>query len=80
MGSATIKLGGLVSPSGMQEIDRVIKSFEGVYKESVSVLFKLNKPGKVKLNFDTARLSIQEIVNAITALGYQILKLKVKII
>jgi len=59
----------------MQKIDNAVKSLEGVDKESVKVLFNSSK---VKLNFDEQKTAIEKIENAITALGYEVIKSQVK--
>ena len=73
MQKATITLATLTCPSCMQKIDSAVKSLEGVDKESVKVLFNSSK---VKLNFDEQKISIDKIEDAITALGYEIKKLR----
>ena len=73
MKKATIQLGTLTCPSCLQKIDNAVKSLEGVDKESVKVLFNSSK---VKLNFDEQKISIDKIEDAITALGYEIKKLR----
>jgi copper ion binding protein len=75
MQKATIQLETLTCPSCLQKIENAVKSLEGVDKESVNVLFN---SGKVKLNFDGEKLSIEKIENAITALGYEVKKSQVK--
>lgn len=75
MHKATIQLETLTCPSCVQKIDKAVKSLDGVDKESVDVLFN---SGKVKLDFDAEKLSIQEIEDTITALGFEIKKSKVK--
>lgn len=75
MQKATIQLGPLVCPSCMQKIDSAVKSLEGVDKDSVNVLFNSSK---VKLNFDSAKVSIDKIKDAITSLGYEVKKSQVK--
>jgi copper ion binding protein len=75
MQKATIQLETLTCPSCLQKIENAVKSLEGVDKESVNVLFN---SGKVKLNFDDEKLSIEKIENAITALGYEVKKSQVK--
>ena len=75
MKKATIQLETLTCPSCLQKIDNAVKSLEGVDKESVNVLFNASK---VKLNFDEEKLSIDQIENAITALGYEVKKSQVK--
>ncbi len=75
MHKATIQLGPLTCPSCLQKIDKTVKSLDGVDKESVNVLFNSSK---VKLNFDAEKLSVEKIENAITVLGYEVIKTQVK--
>lgn len=75
MQKATIQLEALACPSCMQKIDSAVKALAGVDKESVKVLFNSSK---VKLNFDAEKVSIQEIENAISKMGYEVKKSQVK--
>mgnify|MGYP000853795372 CR=1 FL=1 len=75
MKKATIQLEALTCPSCLQKIDNAVKSLEGVDKQSVNVLFNSSK---VKLNFDSKKLSIDKIETAITALGYEVKKSQVR--
>ena len=75
MKKATIQLETLVCPSCSQKIEGALKALEGIEKESVSVSFNTSK---VKLNFDPEKLTIEKINNAITALGYDVIKSQVK--
>jgi copper chaperone len=75
MKKATIQLEALTCPSCMQKIDNAVKSLDGVEKESVNVLFNSSK---VKLSFDEEKISVDKIENAITALGYEVIKSQVK--
>lgn len=75
MKKATIQLETLTCPSCLQKIDNAVKSLEGVDKENVNILFNSSK---VKLNFDDEKLSIDQIENAITALGYEVKKSQVR--
>ncbi len=75
MKKATIQLEGLSCPSCLQKIENAVKSLEGVDKESVNVLFNASK---VKLNFDEEKVSIAQIEETITALGYEVKKSQVK--
>lgn len=75
MKKANIQLEALACPSCMQKIEKAVKSIEGVYKESVNVLFNSSK---VKLNFDDETIAIDKIENAITSLGYEVIKSQVK--
>lgn len=75
MQKATIQLETLTCPSCVQKIENAVKTLEGVDKESVKILFNSSK---VKLNFDSDKLSEEKIVDAITALGYEVKKTQVK--
>ncbi|MBK5262761.1 MAG: heavy-metal-associated domain-containing protein [Peptostreptococcaceae bacterium] len=75
MQKAVIQLEALTCPSCLVKIDNAVKALEGVEKESVNVLFN---SGKVKLNYDDQKTSIEEIENAITSLGYEVKKSQVK--
>lgn len=75
MKKATIQLGPLVCPSCVLKIDKAVKSLEGVDKESVNVQFNSSK---VKLDFDAEKVSVKEIENAITVMGYEVKKSQVK--
>lgn len=73
MQKTIIQLGTLTCPSCMKKINNAVKSLEGVEKESVNVLFNTSK---VKFEYDTEKLSIDEVKNAITALGYEVKNIK----
>ena len=75
MKSATIQLETLTCPSCMLKIEGALKGLEGIEKDSATVSFNT---GKVKLNFDEDKLSIEDIEGAITKLGYDVIKSKVK--
>lgn len=75
MKSATIQLETLTCPSCMLKIEGALKGLEGIDKESATVSFNTSK---VKLNFDEDKISIQDIEGAITKLGYDVIKSKVK--
>jgi copper chaperone len=75
MKKATIQLETLACPSCMQKIDSAIKGLDGVEKDSVKVMFNSSK---AKLNFDSKKVAIEEIENAISKLGYEVKKSTVK--
>lgn len=75
MKSATIQLETLTCPSCMLKIEGALKGLEGIDKDSATVSFNTSK---VKLNFDEDKISIQDIEGAITKLGYDVIKSKVK--
>lgn len=75
MQKANIQLETLTCPSCLQKIDNAVKGLDGVEKDSVKVLFNSSK---VKINFDSEKISIEEIENAIDKLGYEVKKSRVK--
>ncbi len=75
MKSATLQLETLTCPSCMLKVEGALKSLDGIEKDSATVSFNTSK---VKLNFDEEKVSIKEIEGAITKLGYDVLKTRVK--
>jgi len=75
MKKATIQLETLTCPSCVLKIENATKSLNGVEKESVKVLYN---SAKVTFDFDEDKLSIQDVENAITVLGYEVKKSQVK--
>ncbi len=75
MKKATIQLETLTCPSCVQKVESATKSLNGVEKESVKVLFNSSK---VKFDFDAEKVSVEDVENAITALGYEVKKSQVK--
>jgi len=75
MKAATIQLETLACPSCMQKIEGALKSIDGIDQDTMKVLFNSSK---VKVNFDEEKISIDQIESAITKLGYEVLKSKVK--
>lgn len=75
MKSATIQLETLTCPSCIQKIEGALKSLDGIDKDTAKVSFNSSK---VKLDFDGDKVSIEEIESAISKLGYDVLKSRVK--
>jgi len=75
MKKATIQLETLVCPACVQKIENAAKSFNGVEKNSVKVMFNSSK---VKFDFDEEKISVEDVEKAITALGYVVIKSQVK--
>ena len=75
MQKATIQLDTLTCPSCVQKIENATKALNGVDTDSVKVLFNSSK---VKFDFDSEKLSIEDVERAITALGYDVKKSQVK--
>jgi len=59
----------------MQKIEGAVKGLNGVEKDSVKVLFNSSK---VKADFDSETLAVENIKKVIEDLGYPVLKTKVK--
>ena len=76
MQKATLQLETLSCPSCLQQIENAMKGLNGIDKDSVKVLFNSSK---VKVDFDSASLSIETIEKAIQDLGYPVIKSKVKV-
>jgi copper chaperone len=75
MKAATIQLETLTCPSCMQKIEGAVKGLDGIDQATVKVLFNSSK---VKLSFDEDKVSIDQIENAITKMGYEVKKSSVK--
>ncbi|MGI6659297.1 MAG: heavy-metal-associated domain-containing protein [Dethiobacteraceae bacterium] len=75
MKAATIQLETLTCPSCMQKIEGALKGLDGVDRETVNVSFNSSK---VKVNFDDDKISLAQIEEAISKLGYEVKKSKVK--
>lgn len=75
MKTATIYLETLTCPSCMLKIEGALKGLNGIEKDSINVSFNSSK---AKLDFQEDIISITEIENAITKVGYEVKKSKVK--
>lgn len=75
MKKATIQLDTLTCPSCGLKIEGAIKSFNGIEKDSIKVMFNSSK---AKFNFDSDKVSIEEVEKAITKIGYDVKKSQVK--
>ncbi len=75
MKAATIQLESLTCPSCMQKIEAAVKGLNGIEQDSMKVSFNTSK---VKLNFDDDKIDIEEIEKAITGVGYEVQKSRVK--
>ncbi|HHY64595.1 MAG TPA: heavy-metal-associated domain-containing protein [Clostridiaceae bacterium] len=69
MKKAVIQLETLTCPSCALKIEGALKSLPGVDTESINVSFNSSK---VKLNYEEEKISLDEIRNAITRLGYEV--------
>jgi len=77
MQKAIIHLETLACPSCLQKIESAVKGLNGVEKDSVEVLFNSSR---VKTNFDSAAISIDDIEKSIEDLGYPVIRSRVKAI
>ncbi len=75
MKKAVLQLDTLVCPSCSMKIESAVKSMVGVDKDSVNVLFNSSK---VKLDFDDSNVSVEQINEVITKLGFDVLKSSIK--
>ncbi|UXR70380.1 MULTISPECIES: heavy-metal-associated domain-containing protein [unclassified Staphylococcus] len=71
MKNATLKLETLTCPSCIQKIEAAMKRLEGVNAETVKVMFNASK---VKATFDSEKVNLDQIVNTIESMGYEVLK------
>lgn len=75
MKKATLQLETLTCPSCMQKIEGALKGLNGVNKDTLKVSFNTSK---VRVDFDDNKLSIDQIQQSITQLGYEVKKTQVK--
>ncbi|MET2869601.1 MULTISPECIES: heavy-metal-associated domain-containing protein [Exiguobacterium] len=75
MQKATIQLETLSCPSCLQKIENAVKGINGVNQDSLKVMFNASK---VKVDFDSEAVAINDIEKAIEDLGYSVVKSKVK--
>lgn len=75
MKQAILKLETLTCPSCMQKIEAAIKRLDGVESDSVKVLFNASK---AKANFDSDRITVNDIEKAVSSVGYEVLKVTEK--
>jgi len=75
MQKAVINLESLACPSCLQKIESAVKGLNGVEKDTVEVLFNSSR---VRTNFDSGKIGIEEIEKAIEDLGYPVIRSRVK--
>ena len=71
MKTANIQLETLTCPSCMLKVEGAVKNLDGIDKDSFKVLFNSSK---VKVNFDEDKIGIEQIEEAITNIGYEVIK------
>ncbi len=74
MKKATIQLETLTCPSCIAKIEGALKKVDGIDNDSTKISFSSSR---VRLNFDDSVVSIDDIENSITKLGYQVEKSRV---
>lgn len=75
MKSATIQLETFACPSCLLKVEGALKKLDGVDQDSIKVSFNSSR---AKLDFDEEKVSIAEIEAAITKVGYEVQKSRVK--
>ncbi|MGV3175771.1 heavy-metal-associated domain-containing protein [Aerococcus suis] len=75
MQKATIQLETLSCPSCLQKIENSVKGINGVNQDSLKIMFNASK---VKVDFDSEVVVINDIEETIEDLGYPVVKSKVK--
>ena len=75
MKKATIQLETLTCPSCLQKIESRVSNLKGVDKDSLKVLFNASR---VKVDFNSQEISVEDIESAIEELGYPTIKSRVK--
>ena len=75
MKTATLQLETLTCPSCLLKVEGAVKGLEGVVQDTVKVSFNSSR---VKLDFDEEKLAVEDIANAITKVGYEVEKTRVK--
>jgi len=75
MKNAVINLETLACPSCLQKIEGALKRLNGIEKDSIEVLFNSSR---VRTNFDSESITIENIEKAIEDLGYPVIRSRVK--
>ncbi len=75
MKSATINLETLTCPSCMLKIEGAMKGLDGIEQDTVNVSFNSSR---LRFDFDEDKISIEEVEKAITRVGYEVKKSRVK--
>lgn len=73
MKKATLQLETLTCPSCIAKIEGALKKVDGVDHDTTKISFSSSR---VRLDFDDSKISLEEIENTITKLGYQVEKSK----
>ena len=75
MKKVTMQLETLTCPSCLQKINNAVRGLNGVDKDSVNVMFNSSK---VKFDYDNEVITVDQVKDAITKVGYEVLKVSEK--
>lgn len=75
MKAATMYLETLTCPSCMQKIEGALKGVEGVEEDTINVSFNSSR---VRFDFQEDKVSIDEIEDVVTRVGYEVKRSRVK--
>ena len=75
MQTANIQLETLTCPSCLQKIENGVSKLNGIDKDSLKVMFNASR---VKVDFDSDTVSIEDIEKSIQDLGYEVKRSRVK--
>ena len=74
MKKATIQLETLTCPSCVAKIEGALKKVDGIDQDTTKISFSSSR---VRLDFDENKVSLADIENSITKLGYDVEKSRV---
>lgn len=74
MKKATLQLETLTCPSCVAKIEGALKNLDGVNADTAKISFSSSR---VRLDFDEEKVSLKDIENSITKLGYMVEKSRV---
>lgn len=75
MKAATIYLETLTCPSCTQKVEGALKGLDGIDQDTVTISFNTSR---VRFDFHEEKISIDEIEKAITRVGYEVKRSRVK--
>lgn len=74
MTKATIQLETLTCPSCVAKIEGALKKMDGIDQDSAKISFSSSR---IRLDFNESEVSLNDIENAISKLGYRVEKSRV---
>ncbi len=75
MKAATIYLETLTCPSCTQKIEGALKGLDGIEQDTVTISFNTSR---VRFDFQEDKITIDDIEDAITKVGYEVKRSRVK--